>query len=140
MKEVKTKEMKSPEVKTQVVSKQDSGSSRKSVVVETKTVLKEVGKERTGPKLLREIQYINGVARRGAKRVVQELQELFGIGEVIARQVCESCGVLQSTRMGQLEPNQVKAIENYINTFLVTGSDRRKKETQAIKRHRDLGT
>ena len=136
-KEVKKKETKSPDVKVQVVKSSDS---TKLVTDSVKVVSKDVVKESRGPKLLKEIQYINGVARHGAKRVVQVLREIYGIGSVKSREVCEACGVLNSTRMGHLEPNQVKAIENYINQFWVTGSDRRKKEVGAIKRHRDLGT
>jgi len=60
---------------------------------------------------LREVQYVQGVARQGSKLRVQELQKIYGRGHNLARKACHACGILLSTRAGQLQNDQVRALE-----------------------------
>lgn len=89
---------------------------------------------------LREVQYIQGVARQGNKLRVQELQKIYGIGPHLARQACHACGILLSTRTGQLQNDQVRTLEKYLESEATTGSDRKKVEYENIHRYMSRGT
>lgn len=97
--------------------------------------------EQAVPKVtIREVQYVQGVARQGNKLRVQELQKIYGLGHNLARKACHACGILLSTRAGQLQNDQVRALEKYLEEETVIGSDRKKIEYENITRQMSRGT
>lgn len=84
--------------------------------------------------------YVRGVPRRPRRPVGKALRNLYGIGRVQAKVVCEACGRRPSVRVGNLEANQVQLREAWRMENRVCGSDRRRVEFDARSRHLKLGT
>lgn len=89
---------------------------------------------------LRGVIYVHGVPRQGSNLRVQELQQIYGLGQKLAFKACRACGILLSTRAGQLQQDHVRVLEKYLEEETLTGSDRKKLEYENITRHMSRGT
>ena len=81
---------------------------------------------------------IAGVNLPVQKHVWVGLQSIFGIGRTRSKLVCESAGVVPSTKIRDLTEPQVERIRAEIARFTVEG-DLRREVGISIKRLMDLG-
>jgi small subunit ribosomal protein S13 len=73
------------------------------------------------------------------KHVVIGLTHIYGIGRARARDILESVGIVQSTRVKDLTEAEVAAIRSQVAKMQVEG-DLRREVSMNIKRLMDLGT
>lgn len=81
---------------------------------------------------------IAGVNIPDHKHAVISLTYIFGIGRTTAKQLCETTGVAQDEKIGQLSEEQLDALRNAISSMNVEG-DLRREVSMNIKRLLDLG-
>jgi small subunit ribosomal protein S13 len=72
------------------------------------------------------------------KRVVIALTYIFGIGPTRAKQICESAGVDESTRVRDLTDTEVNRLRAYIDQNLEVEGDLRRDIAQDIKRKQEI--
>lgn len=82
---------------------------------------------------------IAGVNLPVQKHVWIGLTSIFGIGRSRARKICDSAGVVSSTRIRDLTEAQVESLRSEVGKFAVEG-DLRRENAMSIKRLIDLGT
>ena len=73
------------------------------------------------------------------KHAEVSLTYVFGIGKTRAKRICEKVGVSPSTKIQDLNEDQLELIRTEIGNFIVEGDLRREVATN-IKRLQDLGT
>ena len=73
------------------------------------------------------------------KHAEVSLPYVFGIGKTRAKSICEKVGVSPSTKIQDLNEDQLELIRTEIGNFIVEGDLRREVATN-IKRLQDLGT
>ena len=73
------------------------------------------------------------------KHVVIGLTHIYGIGRARARDILDSVGIVQSTRVKDLTEAEVAAIRSQVAKIQVVG-DLRREVSMNIKRLMDLGT
>ncbi|MFM1894951.1 MAG: hypothetical protein RLZZ385_25 [Pseudomonadota bacterium] len=81
---------------------------------------------------------IAGVNIPDNKHIVISLQYVFGIGPTKARNICETTGIVPSSRTSSLSPEQLDAVRNEVAKMTVEG-DLRRELSMNIKRLMDLG-
>ncbi|MGH9047581.1 MAG: 30S ribosomal protein S13, partial [Acidimicrobiales bacterium] len=81
---------------------------------------------------------IAGVDIPREKRVEIALTYIFGIGNTIAKQVCESTDVSLDTRVRDLTDEEVSRLRNYIDASLRVEGDLRRDVAQDIKRKQEI--
>jgi small subunit ribosomal protein S13 len=81
---------------------------------------------------------IAGVNVPDDKHTVISLTYVFGIGKTIAKKICQSVGIAESTNIGDLSDAQVDSIRTEVAKFTVEG-DLRREVSMNIKRLMDLG-
>ena len=81
---------------------------------------------------------IAGVNLPDHKHTVIALQSIYGVGSSRAAQICASCGVDPSRRLGQLDEAQLGALREAVGTYTIEG-DLRRETAMSIKRLMDLG-
>jgi small subunit ribosomal protein S13 len=82
---------------------------------------------------------ISGVDIPREKRVEVSLTYIYGIGETVARSVCEACDVDTNTRVRDLTEEEVGAIRVWIDQNLKVEGDLRREVSQDIKRKMEIG-
>lgn len=82
---------------------------------------------------------IAGVNLPVQKHVWIGLTSIFGIGRSRARKICDSAGVVASTKIRDLTEAQVESLRSEVGKFAVEG-DLRRENAMSIKRLIDLGT
>ncbi len=82
---------------------------------------------------------ISGVDIPREKRVVIALTYIFGIGPTRAKQICDSAGVDESTRVRDLTDTEVNRLRAYIDQNLEVEGDLRRDIAQDIKRKMEIG-
>ena len=82
---------------------------------------------------------ISGVDIPREKRLEISLTYIFGIGDTIAKQICESTDVNPSTRVRDLTDEEVTRLRNYIDANLRVEGDLRRDVSQDIKRKMEIG-
>ena len=82
---------------------------------------------------------ISGVDIPREKRVVGSLTYLHGIGRTVAENICEAAGVDFSTRVKDLNDDEVVRIRAFIDEQLTVEGDLRREVSQNIKRKMDIG-
>ena len=73
------------------------------------------------------------------KHAEVSLTYVYGIGKTRAKSICKNIGVDPSTKISDLNEDQLELIRNEIGNFIVEGDLRREVATN-IKRLQDLGT
>ncbi len=81
---------------------------------------------------------ISGVDIPREKRVVIALTYIFGIGPTRAKQICDSAGVDESTRVRDLTDTEVNRLRAYIDQNLEVEGDLRRDVAQDIKRKQEI--
>lgn len=81
---------------------------------------------------------IAGVNIPDNKHAVISLTYVYGIGRTKAQQICLASGVEESTKIGELNEEQMDAIRNEVAKHSVEG-DLRREVSMNIKRLMDLG-
>ncbi len=81
---------------------------------------------------------IAGVNIPDHKHAVISLTYVFGIGRSTAKKICATTGVAESTKIGELNEEQMDAIRNEVAKESVEG-DLRREVSMNIKRLMDLG-
>lgn len=81
---------------------------------------------------------IAGVNIPDNKHIVISLRYVFGIGATTAQVICEKTGIVPSTKVSDLSPEQLDAIRAEV-TKLTTEGDLRRELSMNIKRLMDLG-
>lgn len=81
---------------------------------------------------------IAGVNVPDNKHAVISLTYIFGVGRTIAKRVCASVGIAETTKVSDLDESQLDAIRNEIGKITVEG-DLRREVSMNIKRLMDLG-
>ena len=82
---------------------------------------------------------IAGINMPMNKHVVIGLTHIYGIGRARARDILDSVGIVQSTRVKDLTEAEVAAIRSQVAKIQVEG-DLRREVSMNIKRLMDLGT
>ena len=77
---------------------------------------------------------ISGVDIPREKRLVVSLTYIFGIGDTIARQVCEATGIDASTRVRDLTDEEVARLRGFVDQNYKVEGDLRRDVAQDIKR------
>ncbi|VUD51090.1 30S ribosomal protein S13 [Thalassocella blandensis] len=81
---------------------------------------------------------IAGVNIPDNKHAVISLTYVYGIGRTTAKKICATTGIAESTKIGDLNEEQMDAIRNEIAKESVEG-DLRREISMNIKRLMDLG-
>ncbi|MEE4661055.1 MAG: 30S ribosomal protein S13 [Halieaceae bacterium] len=81
---------------------------------------------------------IAGVNIPDNKHAVISLTYIYGVGRTRARELCQSAGVDEATRIGDLSDEQMEALRGEVSKFTVEG-DLRREVNMNIKRLMDLG-
>jgi len=82
---------------------------------------------------------IAGVNIPDNKHTVIALQAIFGVGKTRSALICSNTGIDPTTKIRELNEQQLDAIRDQINT-LTTEGDLRREISMNIKRLMDLGT
>lgn len=82
---------------------------------------------------------IEGVMLPGEKRVEYGLTYLFGVGLTRSREILKITGVNPDTRVKNLTPDQVAAIQKYLAQNVKVEGELRKEITLNIKRLQEVG-
>ena len=82
---------------------------------------------------------ISGVNIPTNKRVHIALTYIFGIGNKIANDICNSASIDTSKRVSQLNDDELNKIREIIDTSYTVEGDLRRKVSMDIKRLNDLG-
>ncbi len=81
---------------------------------------------------------IAGVNIPDNKHVVVSLTYVYGVGSPRAKQVCAHAGIAETTRISELNEEELDALRNAVGQFTVEG-DLRRETSMNIKRLMDLG-
>lgn len=81
---------------------------------------------------------IAGVNIPDHKHAVISLTYVYGIGRTRAKEICQSAGVAESTKISDLSEEQVETLRTEVAKFTVEG-DLRREVSMNIKRLMDLG-
>lgn len=81
---------------------------------------------------------IAGVNIPNNAHIVIGLQSIYGIGSTRARQICANANIEASTKVKDLNENQLDALRQEVGKFTVEG-DLRREVTMSIKRLMDMG-
>lgn len=81
---------------------------------------------------------IAGVNIPDHKHAVISLTYVYGIGRTRAKEICQSAGVAESTKIAELSEEQVETLRTEVAKFTVEG-DLRREVSMNIKRLMDLG-
>ena len=82
---------------------------------------------------------IAGVDLPREKRLVISLTYVFGVGDSVARQICEATDVDADTRVRDLTDTEVNRIRAYIDQNLKVEGDLKREVQQDIKRKMEIG-
>ncbi len=82
---------------------------------------------------------IAGVNIPTEKRIDVALTSIYGIGPVLARQICSRAGIEDSRRVNQLSDDEVIRIREVIDADYRVEGDLRREVAMNIKRVMDLG-
>ncbi len=82
---------------------------------------------------------IAGVDLPREKRLVISLTYVFGVGQSVARQICEATGVDADTRVRDLTDTEVNRIRAWIDQNLKVEGDLKREVQQDIKRKMEIG-
>jgi small subunit ribosomal protein S13 len=82
---------------------------------------------------------IAGVDIPREKRLVISLTYIYGIGPSIAKQICATVEMDESTRVRDLTEEEVSKIRNYIDSNLKVEGDLRREVAGDIKRKIEIG-
>lgn len=82
---------------------------------------------------------IAGVNIPDNKHAVISLTYIYGIGRTRAQSICVASGIENSTKIGDLSPEQLDVLRAEVGKYVVEG-DLRREITLNIKRLMDLGT
>ena len=81
---------------------------------------------------------ISGVDIPREKRVVIALTYIFSIGPTRAREICETAGVDESTRVRDLTDEEVAKLRTYVDANFRVEGDLRRDVSQDIKRKMEI--
>jgi small subunit ribosomal protein S13 len=81
---------------------------------------------------------IAGVNIPDNKHAVISLTYIYGVGRTTAKELCESTGVQESAKIGELTEEQMDALRGKVAEMMVEG-DLRREVSMNIKRLMDLG-
>ncbi|MBY4676846.1 30S ribosomal protein S13 [Marinobacterium arenosum] len=81
---------------------------------------------------------IAGVNIPDNKHAVISLTYIFGVGRTTAKQLCETCGIEPTTKIGELSEEQLDSVRGEVAKLTVEG-DLRREVSMNIKRLMDLG-
>jgi small subunit ribosomal protein S13 len=81
---------------------------------------------------------ISGVDIPREKRLVISLTYIFGIGNTLSEQICESVDVNPSTRVRDLTDEEVARLRTYIDANFRVEGDLRRDVSQDIKRKMEI--
>lgn len=82
---------------------------------------------------------IAGVNIPTNKRVHVALTYIHGIGDSVAKEICEAVGLDMSRRVNELSDAEVLSIREHIDANLMVEGDLRRENAMNIKRLMDLG-
>ena len=82
---------------------------------------------------------ISGVDIPREKRLEISLTYIYGIGNTIAKQICEATEINPSTRVRDLTDEEVNKIRGYIDASLKVEGDLRRDVDQDIRRKMEIG-
>jgi len=81
---------------------------------------------------------VAGVNIPDRKHAVIALQEIYGIGDTLARKICKETGVTQHVMIKDLTEEQLELLRGAVSKFTIEG-DLRREIAMNIKRLMDLG-
>lgn len=81
---------------------------------------------------------IAGVNIPDNKHAVISLTYVYGIGRTTAKQICAATNIAETTKIGELNDEQMDSIRNEVQKITVEG-DLRREVSMNIKRLMDLG-
>jgi len=81
---------------------------------------------------------IAGVNIPDNKHAVISLTYVYGVGRTTAKQICETCGIAQDTKIGDLSEEQLDSVRGEVAKLTVEG-DLRREISMNIKRLMDMG-
>lgn len=86
------------------------------------------------------VVYFLGVARKNDPSVRAGLQKVYGIGRSSAYAVCHALSVMPSVPFSRRSREEFQMLEQYVTDHQRVESDRRRRETEMVARHRSLGS
>jgi small subunit ribosomal protein S13 len=81
---------------------------------------------------------IAGVEITNDKKLWISLQEIYGIGETTAKEICESTKIDENTFVKDLTEGELDKVRGYIDKELQTEGELRQKTFRDIKRLKDI--
>lgn len=82
---------------------------------------------------------IAGVNIPESKRLVIALTYIYGVGNPIAKKICEGTRISEDKRVNQLSDDEIVSLRNFIDENYVVEGDLRREVTMNIKALVDLG-
>ncbi|MFT4561250.1 MAG: small subunit ribosomal protein S13 [Gammaproteobacteria bacterium] len=82
---------------------------------------------------------VAGVNIPDRKHSVIAIQSIFGIGQTLARKICQETGVAEQVLIKDLTEEQLEALRGAVSKFTIEG-DLRREISMNIKRLMDLGS
>ena len=81
---------------------------------------------------------VAGVEISNDKKIWISLQDIYGIGEVTAKQICESTKVDENTIVGNLTEAELDRVRGYIESNIQAEGELRQKIFRDVKRLKDI--
>ena len=81
---------------------------------------------------------VAGVEIANDKKIWISLQEIYGVGEVKAREICKGAKIDEKTIVGEMSEDELDKIRAYIDKNLQTEGELRQKIFRDIKRLKDI--
>ena len=95
---------------------------------------------RKGKAEVSESRYRRSEARAGSRDRDKALMKVYGIGRHTAKWICTQGGLVKDTKVGARTRAERQRVEAWRLDHRTVGVDRRRKESEAIQRHRKRGT
>lgn len=81
---------------------------------------------------------IVGVELPDNKRIVFALPRIYGIGRPTAEDICAALGIDPMQKLGELTPDQINTLQDYITSHYKVEGDLRREVAMNIKRLMDI--
>jgi small subunit ribosomal protein S13 len=81
---------------------------------------------------------VAGVEIANDKKIWISLQEIYGVGEVKAKEVCKGAKIDENTIVGEMSEGDLDKVRAYIDKNLQTEGELRQKTFRDIKRLKDI--
>ena len=129
-----------PRGQTSGMSVREKRAKRASAVNRSREEALAKPRARRGAREGTESRYRRAEPRTGSRERYKALMKVYGIGMRTAKWICTQGGRVKDTKVGSRTRAERQVVEAWRLDHRTVGVDRRRKESEAIQRHRKRGT